>query len=95
LFIAIIQIIFISDIKDLKIVIWTGWVMIGVMAITVLTNILFVFSYTIYQKIVMKRKKQVELHHSVILAEGLDSTISRAVSAIRLTQKGINKKRKL
>jgi hypothetical protein len=69
--------------------------MIGVMAITVLTNMLFVFSYTIYQKIVMKRKKPVELHHSVILAEGLDSTISRAVSAIRLTQKGVSKKRKL
>jgi hypothetical protein len=78
-----------------KIVIWTGWVMIGVMAIMLLTNILFLLSYTIYQKIVMKRKKTVEIHHSIILVEGLDSTISRAASTIRLTQKKVSKKRKL
>jgi uncharacterized membrane protein len=58
--IATIQVIFITNIKEVSVIIWTGWVMVGLMATMILINFIFVFSYMIFEK--FRKKKTGSTH---------------------------------
>jgi hypothetical protein len=81
--IATIQIIFITNIKEVRVIILTGWVMVGLMATMILINFIFVFSYMIYEKLT-KKKMRSERVNSCNETEQNLKTVSRSVSIIQI-----------
>jgi cysteine-rich repeat protein len=79
--IAVIQIIFITDINSISVVINTGWMMISLMVWMVLINFSVIFTYTIYVKV--KKVSNQKVNQSTNIAS------SNVHSAVRLNNSQI------
>jgi len=81
--ISSIQIVFITDSKDIQVIVMTGWVMVGLTTIMVISNITVVISYVIYHKI--KSRKAAKASKQNNLRYEININQSHVVSRIKDT----------
>jgi hypothetical protein len=91
--IATIQVIFISNIKEVSVIIWTGWVMVGFMATMILINFIFVFGYMILENL-GKKKKGISYFNSRHETEQSLKNASKSPSMIQINNSIAKKKYK-